>query len=350
MRVRWGACATKSSLPVLGGGFALDRARQALAAPATLLAVLTLAACRGTVGTSGSAAPAGAVRGPSPGLTGAAGTSVPAAAPGSSATRTATATRAPSPGARPARPTTAPPAPPAPPATTAAPTVAPAAGPGGAVGAITGAGFAPGVTLHAVGRNPEREFVLNRPVATAPDGTMRLAFDAPGRAPGVYTLSIGVDMLAAIGVRSGALRARGAFTIAEWGPAPTLTLEPDRGPCAADGPAIVARGRNFPPATSLSLYVGGGARRAGAGRQLIGTDGCVGSLFVLACTAESIFESRWPHPVVTLGYERCGLASPRLVGGSGGGAGGTAGHRCPLPDRDDASGTQPTSRRASLPA
>lgn len=180
---------------------------------------------------------------------------------------TATATRATAPVARPASPTTAPPA------TTAVLTVTPAAGPGVTVFTITGAGFAPGVTLHAVGRNPEREFVLNRPVATAPDGTVRLEFNALGRVPGLYTLAIGADAMAAAGVGSGTILARGAFTITEWGAIPTLTLEPDRGTCATDGPAIVARGRNFPPDASIFLYVGGGARLTGAGRQLVGVDG-----------------------------------------------------------------------------
>ncbi len=223
---------------------------------ATLLAVVVLTACGGTVGTSGRAAPAGAARSPSPGLTGAAGTPVPAAA-----------TRATSPVARPTSPTTAPPA------TTAALTVTPAAGAGGTVFAITGAGFAPDVTLHVVGRNPELEFVLNRPVATGPDGTMRLEFDALGRPPGVYTLIIGLDMLAAMGVRGGEVLARGAFTITAGGPVSTLTLEPDRGPCATDGPTIVARGRNFPPNTSFFLYVGSEARLTTDGWQLVGADG-----------------------------------------------------------------------------
>jgi len=245
----------------------MARARQALVVLATLLAAVALTACGGTAGTSGRAAPANAARSPSPGLTGAAGTPVPAAAPGLSAARTATAPRATSPVARPASPTAAPPA------TMAALTVTPAAGAGGTVFAITGAGFAPDVTLHAVGRNPELEFVLNRPVATGPDGTMRLEFDALGRPPGVYTLIIGVDMLAAMGVRGGEVLARGAFTITPGGPVPTLTLEPDRGPCATEGPAIVARGRNFPPATSFFLYVGSEARLTTDGRQLVGADG-----------------------------------------------------------------------------
>lgn len=245
----------------------MARAWQALVALATLLAVVALTACGGTVGTSGRAASAGAARSPSPGLTGAAGTPVPTAAPSLSGTRTATATRATSPVARPASPTVAPPA------TTAALTVTPAAGVGGTVFAITGAGFAPDVTLHAVGRNPELEFVLNRPVATGPDGTMRLEFNALGRPPGVYTLIIGIDMMAAMGVRGGEVLARGAFTITAGGPVSTLTLEPDRGPCATDGPAIVARGRNFPPNTSFLLYVGSEARLTTDGRRLVGADG-----------------------------------------------------------------------------
>lgn len=233
----------------------MARARQALVALATLLTVLALTACGGAVGTSGSAAPAGADRSPSPRLISVAGTPVPAA------------TRATAPVARSASPTTAPPA------TTPALTVTPAAGAGGTVFAITGAGFAPNVTLHAVGRNPEQEFVLNRPVATGPDGTMRLEFNALGRPPGVYTLIIGVDMMAAMGVGGGEVLARGAFTITPGGPVSTLTLEPDRGPCATDGPAIVARGRNFPPNTSFFLYVGSEARLTSAGRQLVGADG-----------------------------------------------------------------------------
>ena len=229
--------------------------------------VLLLTTCGRTVDPEGSAAPAGTVGSPIPGLTGLVGTPAPAAAPSSTGTGTATPVSTTAPVARPASPTTTLPA------TTAALTVTPAAGAGGTVFAITGAGFAPDVTLHAVGRNPEQEFVLNRPLATAPDGTMRLEFNALGRPPGVYTLIIGVDMLAAMGVRGGAVLARGAFTITAGGPVPTLTLEPDRGPCTAEGPAIVARGRNFPPATSFFLYVGSEARLTTDGRQLVGADG-----------------------------------------------------------------------------
>ena len=83
---------------------------------------------------------------------------------------------------------------------------------------ITGAGFVPGVTLHAIGRNPELEFILNRPVAPAPDGTVYVEFSALGRVPGFYTLFIGTDAVATAGVGRGTILARGAFTITEWGP------------------------------------------------------------------------------------------------------------------------------------
>ena len=233
----------------------------------TLSMVLLLTTCGRAVDTGGSAAPAGTVGSPTPGLTGLVGTPAPAAVPSSTVTATATLVSTAAPTVRLTSSTAAPPA------TTATLTVTPSAGPGGTVFAITGAGFAPNVTLHAVGRNPEQEFVLNRPVMTTPDGTVRLDFNALGRAPGRYTLIIGADAMAAAGVQGGGILARGAFTITAWGPLPTLTLEPDRGPCAADGPTIIARGRNFPPATSLFLYVGGGARLTTAGRQLVDADG-----------------------------------------------------------------------------
>ncbi len=38
-------------------------------------------------------------------------------------------------------------------------------------------------------------------------------------------------------------------------PAPLLTLEPDRGPCAEPAPVITARGGGFPPGSTISLIV-----------------------------------------------------------------------------------------------
>lgn len=238
--------------------------RRPFRAPATLLLAFILTSCDALPGATGGAAP-----------TRAAGTSRVATAPvggpavpsgGPTGTRPARATIAatftPS-TTRPAGAMTNP-------AATAASTltVTPPAGPGGILFAIAGAGFAPNATLHAVGRNPEQEFVLNDPITAADDGTLRLSFNSLGRAPGVYTVTIGADMRGAMGMPGGVI-ARGAFTITEWGPIPTLTLEPERGPCAEREPAVIARGQNFPPNRSIFLYV----RGTPVGRPLVGDDG-----------------------------------------------------------------------------
>lgn len=151
--------------------------------------------------------------------------------------------------------------------------ITPAAGPGGTVFAIAGPRFAPQATVHVVARNAEQEFVLNRPLAIGADGAVGLTFNSLGRAPGVYTVTIGSDMGAAMGAPGGGVLARGAFTITAWGPLPALALEPAAGPCATREPAITARGRNFPPNTSIVLYVGSGRGLSSAGRRTVGDNG-----------------------------------------------------------------------------
>lgn len=247
-----------------------------LRALATLLLVLMLAGCGALPGATGGATPTGTVSSPAPQFANATGAThiatmpvggptVPAGGPTDTmAVRTTIASAPFTPSTT--RPAGAMTSPTAPAASTL--TVAPPAGPGGTLFAIVGAGFAPNATLHAVGRNPELEFVLNDPITTAADGTLRLGFNSLGRAPGVYTVTIGGDMRAAMGM-PGSVLARGAFTITEWGPIPTLTLEPERGPCAEREPAVIARGRNFPPNRSIFLYV----RGTPVGRPVVGDDG-----------------------------------------------------------------------------
>lgn len=214
---------------------------------AAMPVIFALMACGRPIGTVGSIAPTG---------TG-----------GNTAARTVATPPPLSTATRPASP------PPAVPMAVTTLTVAPAAAPGGTAFTIAGAGFTPNRSPHLVGWDPDGEIVLNRPIAIAADGAVRLDFNSLGRAPGSYTLIIGADPPAAAGIAGGEILARRSFTITGWGPIPTPTLEPPSGPCSAPEPALITRGRNFPPDTSFFLYVASGARMTGAGRQLTGADG-----------------------------------------------------------------------------
>lgn len=230
--------------------------RQPVSVLATLLVTLTLVACGVPADAGDGAVPTGVVASPSSRPMGA---TAPTATKGP--TSTATSTTGPV-GAM---------TDPAAAVSTLA--VTPAAGQGGTTFAIAGAGFAPNATLHVVGRDPDQEFVVNRPITADAAGALSLSFNSLGRAPGVYTVTVGADFMAAVGGMGGLVLARGAFTVTEGGPAPTLTLEPERGPCAEREPAIIARGRNFPPNTSIFLYVGSAAGLASGGRRVTGDDG-----------------------------------------------------------------------------
>lgn len=131
-------------------------------------------------------------------------------------------------------------------------TVAPAAGPAGTIFTIIGTGFSPGATLHALGRNPKQDFALSQPITVTADGTLSLRYNSLGAVPGTYTMAIGLDLQTA---SQGRVLVHAPFTIAEGGPIPTLTLDPDRGPCTTQEPAILARGHNFPPGAYIGLYV-----------------------------------------------------------------------------------------------
>ncbi len=134
-------------------------------------------------------------------------------------------------------------------------TSTPPTGAGGTTFVIAGSGFPPAATLYAVGRDPEREFVLRRTITSAADGSLRLPFDSLGQAPGTYTVTIAADFAAAMAAGGDAPLAHGTFVITAGGPTPTLTLEPARGPCATPDPAVVARGHNFPPGAEILLPV-----------------------------------------------------------------------------------------------
>ena len=129
-------------------------------------------------------------------------------------------------------------------------TVTPAAGPAGTVFTITGAGFPSDAGLYALGSGPGQPVVLRRRLAVGADGLLRVEFNSLGRVPGVYSMALGRPA-----GEDGRPRFIGqvTFTISEGGPVPTLTTEPDRGSYATPNPALVARGRNFPPDTAIGL-------------------------------------------------------------------------------------------------
>lgn len=133
-------------------------------------------------------------------------------------------------------------------ATTAVPlAVTPATGPAGTIFTFTGAGFPPDATLYVIGSGPDQPLILNRRVTVGADGLLRVEFDSLGRPPGAYSMAISrrnaqADALQTI--------AQVAFTISVGGTVPTLTLEPDRGACAVQSPALVVRGHSFPPNTT----------------------------------------------------------------------------------------------------
>lgn len=134
-------------------------------------------------------------------------------------------------------------------------TIAPAAGPAGTTFTITGTGLPPNATLHAVGRGQDLSIIMSLPATVGADGILTLLYNSLGQAPGSYTVAVGSDVTAAMVVTGGRIFARGAFAITEGGLAPTLTLEPDRGPCTAPDPHVLARGQNFPPGASIGLYL-----------------------------------------------------------------------------------------------
>lgn len=130
--------------------------------------------------------------------------------------------------------------------------VTPTAGPAGTVFEITGTGLPRNAALHAIARSSDWLVVLSRPVTVGADGTLTLRYNSLGEAPSSYTVAIASNLVAAT---EGNALARGAFTLTEGGPAPTLTLDPDHGPCNVSDPHILARGRNFPPGKYVSLVV-----------------------------------------------------------------------------------------------
>ncbi len=131
-------------------------------------------------------------------------------------------------------------------------TIAPASGPAGTLFEITGWGFPPNAALHALGREPDRSFAISQAVTVDANGTLRLHFNSLGRASGPYTVEIGTSLQA---VATGAVLARGTFTLTAAGPPATLILEPDHGPCTAPDPHILARGRNYPPGMAVGVFV-----------------------------------------------------------------------------------------------
>lgn len=146
--------------------------------------------------------------------------------------------------------------------------IAPSSGPAGTTFEVIGAGLPPNATLHAVARGPNMLVVMSRPVTVGPDGTFTLRYDSLGEAPGTYTVALAPDLVAAM-VGDGL--AGGIFTLVAGGPIPTLTLEPNHGPCTTPEPVILARGRDFPPGKLISLYVLPVANRA----AFVGVDGAV---------------------------------------------------------------------------
>lgn len=224
------------------------RGRWILNAGTLLLVGLTLAACGAPHAVGSGAAPSGTARSPfSRQGTETLPTKPPVPTPPVTPPAEPTGTRAASP---------------PPPASMLI--ITPAAGPAGTVFEITGTGLSPNATLYALGRAPDLEPVallgpgLWVPVTVGADGTLTLRVDSRFRPTGPYIVEIGADQ----GVMMRPLLARGTFMITEGGPAPTVALEPDQGPCTGPDPHVLVRGRNFPPGPSilLALYHVGGMR------------------------------------------------------------------------------------------
>jgi len=130
--------------------------------------------------------------------------------------------------------------------------IAPTAGPAGTIFNITGAGFPPNTTLHAIGRESDHSFIMSQPVTVDARGALTVRYDSRFRPSGSYTIEVGTDLQAVV---MGTVLTRSAFTLTAAGPSPLVVLEPDHGPCTIAEPHILARGQNYPPGMTIGLFV-----------------------------------------------------------------------------------------------